>query len=98
MDAKIEIEGTWYDCIFCYPNQEAPMLVRDPRGVEIYMESPFKRFNAKLIMRMEGPSVPNGAYNVRHQGKALVFEAQKSTVATVWGNVSMKLRLVSSRS
>jgi len=59
------------------------MLLRHARGFEIYVESPFKRFNVKLIMKMEGPSVPIGAYNVLHQDRFFVFEAQKSTVATV---------------
>ena len=87
MDAKIEINGDWIDCLLSYPNQEPPLSVPGPPGTTHWQQSSYSRFNAKLSFTASSPIIPPGSYKIRFGGKEHVFESQKPEHDIVWGNV-----------
>lgn len=87
MNAKIDIDGSWYECDFSHPHQAASIEVTGPQGMRTFQASPYARYNAKVTMPLRGPVVPPGTYSVHDGEQSHKFQVEKSESQLLWGNV-----------
>lgn len=80
MNSEIEIDGEWQKCEFLYPLKEFSIEAPGPLGSANWQKP---RHNAKLISKTIYP----GEYNIRHNGRQLVFEADRPDINGTLGNV-----------
>jgi hypothetical protein len=82
MNSEIEIDGKWQKCEFLYPLNEHPIEVSGQLGTSQWQQTPYK---AKLVSIATVDPIGPGRYNIRHNGKQLVFEADRPAVDDVDG-------------
>jgi hypothetical protein len=87
MNAKIDIEGAWYECEFSHPHQAAPIETTGPQGMRAWQPSPYARYNAKATMPLRGPVVHPGRYAVHDGKQSHQFQVEKCESSVLWGNV-----------